>query len=179
MLNGQESAVLVLDDVHVGDIIDYSYSIKGSNPVFAGHFSEVVPVQMTEPAERILTRVLWPSRRRLSAKLHGCAIQPSATYEKGTTEYVWDMRQVPGVALEDLVPAWYDPKPWVQLSEFQSWAQVDQWALALFRTTSPNSPELSQEIAKWKQIPESLNRRPVENMENLWNPEERRLFQAH
>jgi hypothetical protein len=42
MLNGQESAVLVLDDVHVGDTIDYSYSIKGSNPVFAGHFSDVV-----------------------------------------------------------------------------------------------------------------------------------------
>jgi hypothetical protein len=36
VLNGEKSVILVLDDVRVGDIIDYSYSIQGENPVFAG-----------------------------------------------------------------------------------------------------------------------------------------------
>ena len=152
MLNGQKSAVLVLDDVRVGDIIDYSYSIKGANPVFSGHFSDEVPVQLEEPAERIFTRLVWPSQRHLYAKPHGCSVQPAATLGKGTVEYVWDLRQVPGAALEDLLPAWCDPEPWVQLSEFQTWAQVNQWALALFRITAPASPELAQKIAEWKQL---------------------------
>ncbi len=153
VLNGQKSAILVLDDVRVGDIIDYSYSIKGANPVFGGHFSCAIPVQMEQPAERLLTRVVWPSRRQLYAKAHGCSVQPAVVAGKEAVEYVWDLRQVPGVALEDSLPAWCDPEPWVQLTDFKTWAEVNQWASALFQTTSPFSPELSRKVAEWKRIP--------------------------
>jgi transglutaminase-like putative cysteine protease len=154
VLNGQKSAVLVLDDVRVGDIIDYAYSVKGANPVFDPYFSDEVPVQMADPVERLFTRVVWPRQRHLYAKPHGCYVQPAATAGKGNIEYVWDLRQVPGLALEDSLPAWYEPEPWVQLSEFQTWAAVNQWASGLFRVTSPCSPSLAQKIAEWKQIPD-------------------------
>lgn len=152
-LNGEKSAVLVLDDVRVGDVIDYAYSIKGTNPVFGGHFSAAALVQSAQPAERLLTEVFWPSSSRLYAKAHGCSVQPAVISGKGSVEYVWDFRQVPGLTLEDSLPLWCDPEPWVQLSDFQSWAQVNQWASVLFRTTSSLSPELTQKIAEWKQIP--------------------------
>ncbi len=152
VLNGQKSAVLVLDDVRVGDIIDYAYSLKGANPVFGGHFSSAIPVQMDQPAERLLTRVVWPSSRRLYARAHGCSVQPALVPGKEAVEYVWDLRQVPGVALEDSLPGWCDPQPWVQLSEFKTWAEVNQWASALFQITSPFSPDLSRKIAEWKLI---------------------------
>jgi Domain of Unknown Function with PDB structure (DUF3857)/Transglutaminase-like superfamily len=154
LLNGEKSVVLVLNDVRVGDIIDYAYSIKGANPVFGGHFFCAVPVQLDQPVERLLTQVLWPSRRPLYAETHGCSVQPWAVSGKKFTEYVWDLRQVPGVALEDSLPAWCDPEPWVQLTDFKTWAQVNQWALALFRINPPLSPELSRKIAAWKQIPD-------------------------
>ncbi len=152
ILNGQKSAIFVLDDVRVGDIIDYSYSVQGTNPVFGGHFSSAIPVQMEQPAERLLTRVLWPSQRRLYAKAHGCSVQPALVPGKEAVEYVWDLKQVPGVALEDSLPAWCDPESWVQLSDFRTWAEVNQWASALFQITSPFSPALSQKIAEWKQL---------------------------
>ena len=62
-------------------------------------------------------------------------LQPVAITGKKTNEYVWDLRQVPGVALEDSLPAWYDPEPWVQLTDFKTWAEVNQWASALFQVT--------------------------------------------
>jgi hypothetical protein len=153
VLNGKKSAILVLDDVRVGDIIDYSYSIKGENPVFGGYFSAAIPVQMGEPAERLLTRVLWPTQRHLYAKAHGCSVQPALVAGKEAVEYVWDLRQAPGIALEDFLPMWCEPEPWVQLSEFKTWAEVNQWASALFQINSPFSPDLSRKIAEWKQIP--------------------------
>lgn len=152
-LNGEKSAILVLDDIRVGDIIDYSYSVKGENPVFGGHFSSAVPVQLEQPAERLLTRVLWPSQRHLYAKAHGCSVQPAAVAGKEAVEYVWDLRQVPGFALEDSLPAWCEPEPWVQLSEFKTWAEVNQWASTLFQITPPFSSDLSRKIAEWKRIP--------------------------
>jgi Domain of Unknown Function with PDB structure (DUF3857)/Transglutaminase-like superfamily len=154
VLNGEKSVILVLDDVRVGDIIDYAYSLKGTNSVFDGHFSCVIPVQLQQPVDRLLTRVLWPSQRPLYAKTHGCSVEPVAIPGKRTIEYVWDLRQVPGVALEDSLPAWCDPEPWVQLTDFKTWAEVDQWASALFRVTSPFSPGLSGKIGAWKQIPD-------------------------
>lgn len=154
ILDGEKSAVLVLDDVRVGDIIDYAYSIKGANPVFGGYFSGTVPVQFDQPVERLRTRVLWPAGRHLYAKPHGCTVYPTALAQNGTVEYVWDLSHVPGLGIEDSLPAWCDPEPWVQLSEFNTWAAVNQWALALFQVTAPLSPELSAKIAEWKQIPD-------------------------
>ena len=154
ILNGKKSAILVLDDVRVGDVLDYAYSVKGENPVFSGHFYAEVPVQLDQPAERLFTRVLWPNGHRLYAKAHGCSVQPTVVSGKDTMEYDWDLRQMPGITLEDSVPVWYDPEPWVQLSDFKTWAEVNQWALALFKTSPTISPDLARQIAAWKQIPE-------------------------
>lgn len=154
VLNGEKSVILVLDDVRVGDIIDCAYSLKGTNSVFDGHFSCAIPVQLEQPVDRLLTRVLWPSQKPLYAKTHGCSVEPVAIPEKATVEYVWDLRQVPGVALEDSLPAWYDPEPWVQLTDFKTWAEVNQWATALFQITSTFSPGLSSKIEEWRQIPD-------------------------
>lgn len=154
ILNGQKTAILVLDDVRVGDIVDYSYSIKGANPIFGGHFFAAVPVQLEQPAERLLTCLLWPKGRPLYAKMHGCSVQPVVIVKTNTVEYVWDLKQMPGLVIEDSLPGWYDPEAWVQLSNFGSWAEVNRWALSLFQVSAPFSPDLSQQIAAWKQIPD-------------------------
>ncbi|MGH7978810.1 MAG: DUF3857 domain-containing transglutaminase family protein [Limisphaerales bacterium] len=155
MINGEKTAVLILDDVRVGDIIDYAYSLKGANPVFSGHFSAVVPVELNEPADRLLTRLLWPRGKRLYAIGHGCTVQPTMLVGKDTTEFDWDFREAPAVPEEDSLPAWFDPDQWVQLTDFKTWASVNQWALKLFESADalPFSLALSEKIAEWKQIP--------------------------
>lgn len=154
MLNGEKSVILVLDDVQVGDVIDYAYSIKGDNSVYGAHFSCIVPVQMEQPADRLLTRVLWPRQKPLYEKQHGCSVRPVATAGKDIDELTWDFNQVPGVTFEDSLPVWYDPEQWVEISDFASWADVNRWALQLFQITPPYSPDLSRRIAEWSQIPD-------------------------
>ena len=155
MLNGEKSAILVLDDVRVGDVIDYAYSIKGDNPVFSSHFSAAVPVAMEQPADQLLTRLLWPRQKGLYSIGHGCSVQPQTVVGKDTIECTWDFQDVPAVPVEDSLPDWFDPEHWVQLSDSKTWAQVNQWALKLFESSSVSdfSPELSAKIAEWKQIP--------------------------
>lgn len=155
MLNGEKTAVLILDDVRVGDIIDYAYSIKGQNPISSGHFSAVVPVQGVEPADRLLTRMLWPRGKGLYEIGHGCTAQPVTLAGKDTLEFTWDFQNVPAATVEDSLPDWFDPEHWVQISDFRTWADVDQWALQLFESAdaSPFSAELSAKIAEWRHIP--------------------------
>jgi hypothetical protein len=154
ILDGRKTAVLILEDVRMGDIIDYAYSLKGENPVLGEHFSAEVPVQLTQPAGRLLTRLLWPRHRHLYAKTHGCEVMPAALTETNDLEYLWDLRQMPALSVEDSLPADYDPEPCVQLSEFNSWAEVNRWALGLFQPASAFSPALSAKINEWRQFPD-------------------------
>jgi len=151
-LNGQYSAVLVLEDVRVGDVIDYAYTVQGENPVFGGRFACSIRLQSEEPIGRVRTRVLWPAKKRLFIKNHGTSALPTVIRGKDVIEYSWDSRQVPALSVEDSLPVWYDCQPWVQLSEFQTWDEVNQWALTLFQNNSVVSPELSQRLDAWRRI---------------------------
>ncbi len=154
ILNGEQTAMLVLDDVRVGDVVDYAYSLKGANPVFAGKFSTSLSLQSAVPVERLVARMLLPAQRRFFPKTHGGAAEPRITTQTNVIECAWDLRSVPATRSEDAVPVWFDPEPWVQLSEFKSWTEVNQWALTLFENKSALTPELAQKIAGWKQLPD-------------------------
>jgi transglutaminase-like putative cysteine protease len=151
-LNGEKSAVIVLDDVRVGDVIDCAYSIRGVNPVFGGRFTATLPMQLSSPVNRLTTRLLWPPKRHLAAMDLGCSLSPAVAHTKDYNIYTWDQGMVPGLRPEDALPDWYDPVPWVQFSEYQSWAEVNQWAAALFQTSAPLSPALLQKIAEWRRL---------------------------
>jgi len=152
ILNGEQTAMLVLEDVRVGDILDYAYSLRGVNPVYNGKFSTSVPVQLEVPVERLFTRVTWPAQRRFYPLSHACLLQPALATKEDAVECVWDLRGVPGCHLEDSLPVWCDARPRVQLTEFKSWAEVNQWAMALFQNGSPLSPGLLQKISEWKRL---------------------------
>jgi transglutaminase-like putative cysteine protease len=152
ILNGEQTAMLVLDDVRVGDLVDYAYTVEGVNPVFNGRYSAGFRMQFVDPVERLFTRVVWPAQRRFYSLVHGSALQPVLSAKTDPVECVWDVRQVPGLRLEDALPVWCDPEPWVQLTEFKTWAEVNQWALGLFQNNTPLSPELLQKIRDWKQL---------------------------
>jgi hypothetical protein len=154
LFNAEEAAVVPLDDVRPGDIIDYAYSVEGNNPVFAGSFSGEVELQSTYPITRSVTRLLWPVGRALFVQNHGSNIKYSTTRAGNTLEFGWDIHNVPGLIEEPYLPAGYVAFPWVQLSEFRTWAEVNRFVLGLFTDSSPPSPELARKIDEWKNLPD-------------------------
>jgi len=154
----EKTAILLLDDVRVGDIVDYAYTITGGNPALAGKFAGKVRLQFAQPVNRIVTRLLWPASRRLYMKNH-LATLPPATVRKGNLlQLTWDLRAVPALRLEPPTPIWYDPYPSVQLSEFRTWAEVNRWALPIFTVTNAPSPELARKINEWRSWPAPADR---------------------
>jgi transglutaminase-like putative cysteine protease len=153
LFSAEKSALLLLEDVRMGDIIDFAYSIQGDNPVFAGRFQGVVEAQSSAPIERMTTRLLWPAARRLYVQNHGTDVKYTAARKGDVVEFTWNFKQVPGWRDEPPLPVWYHPLPWVQLSEFQKWSEVNQLALELFTNATPLSPELKQAINEWKHLP--------------------------
>jgi hypothetical protein len=151
-------AVISLDDIQVGDVIDYAYSLVGSNPALEGKFIATLAAQLPEPAVRIVSKVLWPSSRKLYVQNLGASFRPTTLLKSNLTEFTWDFRNVPGLTAEPDTPSWYEPRPAVQLSEFKTWANVSAWASHWLQPTNDSSPSVTNLASRWSVLPDSQER---------------------
>lgn len=132
------TAVLVLDDVRVGDIIEYACTIKGANPVFGGKFFTSFNLQSYDPMDERLVRVVVPQNRKINYKLFRTTQKPAIETASGKTTYTWHLKDLPATAVDDDTPAWYDPYPGVYMTEFNSWQEVAKWAAPLYELEKPS-----------------------------------------
>lgn len=150
LYNGTLSAVVFVNDVRVGDIIEYAYSVNGLNPIFRANYSTTFYLAQYEPAAMLRFRLLWPTGLPLHIKNHNTQLKPSIHIQNQNTEYIWLLKDVPAIADEDRIPDWYQPVPWIQVSEFDSWKKVIEWALPLYAVDRRLSPQLSRQIEIWR-----------------------------
>lgn len=157
LFNGTLSAVVLLNDVRPGDVIDYAYSVNGDNPVLLGRYADVFSLSHSDTVALLRVRLLWPAARRLFTRPQQTDLQPSVNEGPDETEYVWERRAAPGVEYEDSTPSWFDPAPFVQLSEFETWADVARWAAPLY-APGELSPTLRTQIEEWRRLPDAEER---------------------
>lgn len=152
LYNGELTALALLSDVRVGDVIDYAYSVNGNNPVLGGRFTSIFYLGESQPVALLRHRLLWPAGQTLHFRADGVELQPAVRDLGGQTEYVWERRDVPPVEPEDRTPSWYNPHPQVMLSEFADWADVVRWAVPLYEAKAPAAGPLARQIAEWRAV---------------------------
>src|SRR5439155_17166765 len=86
--NGAVSAVIFLEDVRAGDRIDYSYTIRGFNPILGGRYVDSFSSQTTSPIGRNRFRLLWPKDRKVHFQNHGTVLDPQIQQKGSLTEYI-------------------------------------------------------------------------------------------
>ncbi|HEY9231681.1 MAG TPA: DUF3857 domain-containing protein, partial [Blastocatellia bacterium] len=150
LYNGRRSALIVLDDVRQGDVIDYAYTITGSNPVLAGRYADTYVLADGLPAARLRWRLLYPAQRKIGYKTRGVELTPAIRQLGSETECQWQRDRVAAAEYEDAAPSWYEPLPSVQLSEFATWGEVVAWALPLYKVKDAPSAALSRQIEQWR-----------------------------
>jgi transglutaminase-like putative cysteine protease len=122
--DGRLTALIFLKDVRAGDIIDWSWSIAGANPILNGHYADEYDLRTDLPAHRLRHRLLWNSTRPLQT--HG-----QAPVVSGPT-YTWEAHDVAAVNLEDALPSWYEPWESIEVSDFAAWSDVAKWSAEMF-----------------------------------------------
>jgi len=148
IFDGSRTAHVFLEDVRVGDTVEYAYTVRGSNPVFDGsHFGQF-DLQWVAPVQQVYARLLWPADRPLHLQTRNTAMQVQVQEIGGLREHEWQASQLPGLAVSNEAPAWYDPYPVVQWGEFKDWAAVAQWAVPLYQVPATIGGELRAELAR-------------------------------
>jgi len=146
--DGSKTANVFLDDVRIGDVVEYSYTLRGTNPVFGNRLFGQFDLQWKVPVHRLYGRLLWPTGRELYLAHHNTGLKPSVRERNGYREYRWEARGLSALVVEDDAPGWYDPYAWVQWSEYKDWESVVRWAQPLYRVPDRLSPALQEEIER-------------------------------
>lgn len=156
MLDGSMTAQAIIHDVRVGDLVEYSYTIRRKNPVFPEIYDAAVPLAWSVPVGRTYLRLLCPKTRKLTFTPHGTEDLPVERDRGSEIEYVLDLFDVPPVVEEDDLPDWYDPYPWLQISETGTWEEVASLCADLYPepALSPELEKLSAAIAAEHPDPE-------------------------
>ncbi|HEX7679982.1 MAG TPA: DUF3857 domain-containing protein, partial [Thermoanaerobaculia bacterium] len=142
----QLTALLFLKDVRPGDVIDYSWTLEGSNPLLGGRYADEFDFSAHVPIRLMRHRMLWPANRPIHLS------KPAKIEHRGADDvYTWERRDVGSTDAEDSTPDWYEPWETVQVTEYASWNEVAKWADALFRlddTSHAAVTTLANEIRK-------------------------------
>ena len=152
--NGAVSALVVLDDVRVGDVVRVSYTIEGANPVLAGQWLDGYHVGYRNPALAVRWRALYDPGTRLAVRGSAAHFHPSIDARADGVEASFSSNGVAAVQDYGDYPAWHDPFPWIQVGPEQDWPDVARWATALYPPATGALPaDLEARLGEWRRLP--------------------------
>ncbi|AKF02903.1 DUF3857 domain-containing transglutaminase family protein [Sandaracinus amylolyticus] len=125
----RRSALLFVEDVRVGDVIDYAYSLREDSSLLGGRNASRIPIGWPG-ARRVRFAARWPRDRAVRTRLHELPRDYHVVESDGALRV--DALDVPLAELADDAPAWIVGAPWVEISEFAAWSDVERWARPLY-----------------------------------------------
>jgi lipoprotein NlpI/transglutaminase-like putative cysteine protease len=149
IIDGRVTASIVLDDLRVGDRVEWAASLVGDNPVFNGKYVDTEwSSSSLGPVGTLQLRLLAPSQRPIRHRVAESAIEVSERVSDGWRETWFSRRAVPQFHYDPLLPPENFYKDQIELSEFESWAEVASWAEQLFAEATQNSTALTQRASE-------------------------------
>ena len=142
--NGQLTANIILDDVRVGDIVDYSFTRKGANPVYKNIFSYKRYVNWSVPVHQQRIRVLWGKKNPLYVNKLNTTVDITENQQGLFKEYNVKVDNAEPLLTNSETPKWYDPYGVIFFSELGSWSEVASWGTPLYANTIEASIELTR-----------------------------------
>ncbi|MBN1117031.1 MAG: DUF2569 family protein, partial [Bacteroidales bacterium] len=138
----------------VGDVIEYAYTLKGSNPVFEGNYINEFYLEYGVPMKQIFLQITYPRERKIQYKLFKTREKPTKAIKNGQVTLTWNFSDVSEVVTNSELPGWYSPYAKVQFSEFGHWKEVIKWGENLFPQVDIKGTSLGE---KFHEITKGLN----------------------
>jgi lipoprotein NlpI len=157
--SGTSTAVLLIEDLRVGDVLDVAYSIEGQNPVFGGQFIESASWDTNDPISTRRVILNHPNTRAIQYRIHGdgpqAKFEPQKRIQGDRTQLIFEGKDLAALVNEPSLPSDFNLGRYVEFSEFKDWSAVTQWASGLFNLSGVaenRTPEMAALLLQWQQL---------------------------
>lgn len=144
--DGSLSALSNLSDIRVGDIIDYSYSIIGFNPIHKGNFSTSFYLNNTQPLGKLNIKLI--SSKNLNFNYINTDIEFKKMRQNNSATYLIQEKDISAVEYDVTSPIWQPQLASVFVTSYKDWKEVVDWGVDVFNVNSNLSKELNFKIAE-------------------------------
>lgn len=155
LADGVVTALIVLDDVRVNDVLRVGYTIAGSNPVLQGDVTDWIRFAWGNPVLDVRLRVLMDPTDTPRIYRENATPEPRINRLADAVEVVMQAHGAAQVVDEEQYPAWYRPYPLAQVGAERSWADVVAWALPLYPPVAGLPDELEAKLREWSRLPDA------------------------
>lgn len=157
LYNGDLTLVYFLDDIREGDILEYSYSFVGENPIFSSHYTDWAYLQREFSVEKITHRFLANPDLSFLIKPVNIEIEPQIkNLTPSLREWTWEAVDTPLYSSEPDQPIWYSLLAHIEMSQYRTWGDVAQKLLPIFKLPEGFAQSIPSEmndlIIKWKEV---------------------------
>ena len=150
MLDGSLTAAIQIEDLQVGDVLDYAYTIRRHDPTLQNHSEFLGHLESGGSNDRAFARIVWPQDKAVRWYHTKDLPDPKVTKTADGAELIYDLKDVKPLKFAPYAPVRYLIKGTVEFSEFADWAEVSSVMAPLYakaEVIGPNSP-LKAEAAK-------------------------------
>lgn len=144
MYDGHLTANIIVDDVRVGDIIEYSYTRTGTNPIYKGVFNYERYVQWEMPVHYQGIRVLWGKPTPLHTKTLNTGVAIKEKPFGRFKEYSLSLNDTLPLHINSEVPQWFQPYGIVYFHEAGNWSEIAAWAASLYENVTDGGQAVGQ-----------------------------------
>jgi transglutaminase-like putative cysteine protease len=154
VLDGALTFHLIMSDVRVGDILEYSFTLERCEKAWGDRLFSMYSTRWDTPVARSHLRIL--TRAGASLNVRDSGDQQATRTRAGEWESrEWNWLGVSAFLPVSDTPPWYDQSAAIQVSQFASWGEIARTALPLFSMTQPAGPELAALIGRMKSSADS------------------------
>lgn len=130
--DGSMTAMLVLDDLRVGDRLEIAYSVKGLNPVFDGKYARTTWMASGRgPTKLMRFRLLAPEGRVVQHRT-GPDVTVKETLHDGMRDTEFLRLSAPQIHGDQFTPASSFLDEQINLSEFPDWSAISRWGEKMY-----------------------------------------------
>ena len=153
IIDGNLTALIVIDDIREGDIIDYAVSGRVKYKLWPGEYFNKFSLGWSVPIGETRQRLIWPKDKPLYIKNFLTNASPKIEQQDEYSIYNWVANNPTPIPAEQGTPAWVYQWPTVALSSMQTWQEVQNWAYPYYKVDEALPEEFNQHITaiakKW------------------------------
>ena len=142
--DGRLTANVIIDDVRVGDVVEYSYSRVGRNPIYGNTLSISRQTNYSVPVQQLNIRLVTDNNTYLESK----SLKTNSEIVKKEIglfdEYSVRDENTKVIRYEANTPKWFDPYGKVYFTELASWGEVVDWVLPLYDEVISTNAEVNK-----------------------------------
>lgn len=153
--DGVVTALLLLEDVRVGDVVRIAYSVDGGNPMLVGQRTDWLRGGFSNPTLAYRTRVLFDPGTRVDTRRWQTSRDARVRTSAEALEVALEGGAVAATVDHGDYPRGHTPREAIHVGRRQTWADVAAWALPFYPAVrEPLPADLEQRVAAWRALPD-------------------------